>query len=137
MFEHVGQEFIPVFMQKLDQLLKKGGLGLLHTIGKDKPSASDPWMWKYIFPGNHLPTPNEIAREMGVAGFSLLDVENLRLHYARTWICGRTTSNAMLKKCARCLVTLSSACGACICALLRRDSNMESCAYSRCSLRKD
>ena len=84
MFEHVGQEFIPVFMQKLDQLLKKGGLGLLHTIGKDKPSASDPWMWKYIFPGNHLPTPDEIAREMGVAGFSLLDVENLRLHYART-----------------------------------------------------
>ena len=84
MFEHVGQEFIPVFMQKVDQLLKKGGLGLLHTIGKDKASASDPWMWKYIFPGNYLPTPDEIAREMGMAGFSLLDVENLRLHYART-----------------------------------------------------
>jgi cyclopropane-fatty-acyl-phospholipid synthase len=84
MFEHVGKEFIPVFMQKVDQLLNKGGLGLLHTIGKDVPSASDPWMFKYIFPGNYLPTPDEIAREMGMAGFSLLDLESLRLHYART-----------------------------------------------------
>lgn len=84
MFEHVGQEFIPAFMRKMDQLLNRGGLGLLHTIGKDRPSASDPWMWKYIFPGNYLPTVDEIAREMGVVGFSLLDVENLRLHYART-----------------------------------------------------
>ena len=84
MFGHVGQEFIPVFMRKVDQLLKKGGPGLLHTIGKDKASTSDPWMWKYIFPNNYLPTLDEIAREMGMAGFSLLDVENLRLHYART-----------------------------------------------------
>jgi cyclopropane-fatty-acyl-phospholipid synthase len=80
----VGQKFIPVFMQKVDQLLSKGGLGLLHTIGKDAPSASDPWMWKYIFPGYYLPSSDEIIREMGMAGFSLLDVENLRLHYART-----------------------------------------------------
>jgi cyclopropane-fatty-acyl-phospholipid synthase len=84
MFEHVGQKFIPVFMRKVDQLLNQGGLGLLHTIGKDVPSASDPWMWKYIFPGNYLPTPDEIAREMSIAGFCILDVENLRLHYART-----------------------------------------------------
>jgi cyclopropane-fatty-acyl-phospholipid synthase len=41
-------------------------------------------MWKYIFPGNYLPGLDEIAREMGMAGLSLLDVENLRLHYART-----------------------------------------------------
>ncbi len=84
MFEHVGKEFIPVFMKKLDELLIQGGLGLLHTIGKDAPSDSDPWMWKYIFPGSYLPTLDEIVREMGRRGFSVLDVENLRLHYART-----------------------------------------------------
>jgi cyclopropane-fatty-acyl-phospholipid synthase len=84
MFEHVGKKFIPVFMQKVSQLLNKGGLGLLHTIGKDAPSASDPWTWKYIFPGGYLPTLDEIARAMGKVGFSILDVENLRMHYART-----------------------------------------------------
>lgn len=84
MFEHVGRKFIPVFMRKMDRLLNKGGLGLLHTIGKDKASFSDPWMWKYIFPGNYLPALDEIAREMGTVGFSVLDVENLRPHYART-----------------------------------------------------
>ena len=89
MFEHVGKKFIRVFMQKVSRLLEKGGLGLLHTIGKDAPSASDPWVWKYIFPGGYLPTPDEILREMGKVGFSVLDLENLRLHYARTldlWI---------------------------------------------------
>jgi cyclopropane-fatty-acyl-phospholipid synthase len=84
MFEHVGKKFIPIFMQKVSQLLEKGGLGLLHTIGKDAPSGSDPWVWKYIFPGGYLPTPDEIFREMGKVGLSVLDLENLRLHYART-----------------------------------------------------
>jgi len=84
MFEHVGKEFIPVFMRKVNQLLSKGGLGLLHTIAKDAPSASDPWTWKYIFPGGYVPTLDEIVRELGRAGFTILDIENLRQHYART-----------------------------------------------------
>lgn len=84
MFEHVGKEFIPVFMGKVSRLLKKGGLGLLHTIGKDAPSDTEPWMSKYVFPGYYLPTLDEILREMGKVGFSMLDLENLRLHYART-----------------------------------------------------
>lgn len=84
MFEHVGKGFIPAFMRKVDQLLNRGGLGLLHTIGKDRASGSDPWIWKYIFPGNYLPTLAEIVREMGTVGFSVLDMENLRLHYACT-----------------------------------------------------
>jgi cyclopropane-fatty-acyl-phospholipid synthase len=84
MFEHVGKKFIPAFIQKVSDLLKTGGLGLLHTIGKDTPSSSDPWLCKYIFPGSYLPTLHEISREMGEIGFSILDVENLRLHYAKT-----------------------------------------------------
>ena len=84
MFEHVGKKFIPAFIQKVSDLLKTGGLGLLHTIGKDTPSSSDPWLCKYIFPGFYLPTLHEITHEMGEIGFSILDVENLRLHYAKT-----------------------------------------------------
>lgn len=84
MFEHVGQKFIPVFFKQVSRLLKKGGLGLLHTIGKFAPSDTDPWIVNYIFPGGYLPMLYEIDREMAKAGFFILDFENLRLHYAET-----------------------------------------------------
>ena len=84
MMEHVGKRFIPTFIQKVSDLLKTGGLALLHTIGKDSPSAGDPWTFTYIFPGAYIPTLQEIVNEMGKTGFSILDVENLRLHYAKT-----------------------------------------------------
>ena len=89
MFEHVGKKFIPAFIQKVSDLLKTGGLGLLHTIGENTPSGSDPWTFNYIFPGAYIPTLHEITSEMGKTGFSIIDVENLRLHYAKTlekWI---------------------------------------------------
>lgn len=84
MMEHVGKKFIPTFIQKASDLLKTGGLALLHTIGKDTPSAVDLWTFNYIFPGAYIPTLQEIVKEMGKTGFSILDVENLRLHYAKT-----------------------------------------------------
>lgn len=84
MFEHVGKKFIPVFMEKVTQLLKPAGVGLLHTIGKDSPSRGDPWTLKYIFPGGYIPVLSETVEAMGKAGFSVLDVENLRMHYAKT-----------------------------------------------------
>ncbi|MBN2364904.1 MAG: class I SAM-dependent methyltransferase [Calditrichaeota bacterium] len=87
MFEHVGKRYFPVFFTKVRELLKKGGLGLLHNIGKDTPSKGDPWTLKYIFPGGYIPTISEMTTYAGKAGFSILDVENLRLHYARTLDC--------------------------------------------------
>jgi cyclopropane-fatty-acyl-phospholipid synthase len=84
MFEHVGKAFIPVFMLKISNLLKKGGTGLLHTIGKDAESPSDPWILKYIFPGYYVPNLAEIVAQMGLSGLSILDVENLRFHYGHT-----------------------------------------------------
>ena len=84
MFEHVGQRYVGAFMEKMSGLLGKGGLGLLHCIGKDRPTATDPWITKYIFPGGYLPRLDEIVGGLGLAGFSVLDVENLRGHYART-----------------------------------------------------
>ena len=84
MFEHVGKAFIPVYMRTVSKLLKEGGLGLLHTIGKDAESPGDLWIMKYIFPGYYIPTLAEIVGQMGLSGLSTLDIENLRLHYART-----------------------------------------------------
>jgi cyclopropane-fatty-acyl-phospholipid synthase len=84
MFEHVGKAFIPVFIHKISKLLKEGGTGLLHTIGKDAESPGDLWVSKYIFPGYYVPNLAEIVVQMGLSGLSILDVENLRLHYART-----------------------------------------------------
>ncbi len=84
MMEHVGKKFIPTFIRKVSDLLKSGGLALLHTIGKDTPSAGDPWTFNYIFPGAYIPALHEIVKEVGNTGFSILDVENLRLHYAKT-----------------------------------------------------
>ncbi len=89
MFEHVGKAFIPVYLKKVAKLLKKGGVGLLHTIAKDVASATDAWMLRYIFPGGYIPSLPETLREMGRAGLCILDVEGLRLHYGKTldiWI---------------------------------------------------
>lgn len=89
MFEHVGKRHIRDFMKKTSELLAEDGVGLLHTIGKELESPMDPWIARYIFPGGYLPSLSEVAHHMGKAGLSVLDVENLRLHYARTldhWI---------------------------------------------------
>ncbi len=87
MFEHVGKIFIPVYMRKVAELLKKGGIGLLHTISKDLESPTDAWMVRYIFPGGYVPSLPEIVREMARAGLCILDIEGLRLHYGRTLDC--------------------------------------------------
>ncbi len=84
MFEHVGKKYYPIFFRRVKQLLKEGGVGLLHSIGKDAASPSDPWTMKYIFPGGYIPTLAEMTEGAGKVGFSVLDVENLRLHYAKT-----------------------------------------------------
>lgn len=84
MFEHVGREFYGVFFEKVRELLVEGGIGVLHTIGREKESDTDPWVVKYIFPGGYLPTLAQIAQHMGENEFVIGDVENLRLHYART-----------------------------------------------------
>lgn len=84
MFEHVGKSFIPAFMEKTGNLLRQGGIGLLHTVGKERHTADDPWTMKYIFPGAHIPALDYVIREMGQRRLVPLDIENLRLHYAAT-----------------------------------------------------
>jgi cyclopropane-fatty-acyl-phospholipid synthase len=84
MFEHVGKQFIPTFMEKAKSFLKRDGIGLLHTIGEERSMPGDPWTLKYIFPGGYIPSLDEIVRTMGETGLVPTDIENLRLHYAKT-----------------------------------------------------
>ena len=84
MFEHVGKGFMPEFMEKTRALLKPGGIGLLHTIGKERNTPGDPWTMRYIFPGAYIPILDHVIRTMGRKGLVPVDIENLRLHYAAT-----------------------------------------------------
>lgn len=84
MFEHVGKGLISTFMEKTKTMLKPGAIGLLHTIGKERDTPTDPWTMKYIFPGGHIPVLDHVIRAMGRTNLVPLDVENLRLHYAAT-----------------------------------------------------
>jgi cyclopropane-fatty-acyl-phospholipid synthase len=84
MFEHVGKGFVSMFMEKTRNLLRPGGLGLLHTVGKERDTAGDPWTAKYIFPGAYIPMLDHVIRAMGERRLVPIDIENLRLHYAAT-----------------------------------------------------
>lgn len=84
MLEHVGVENYEGLGSIIRRCLKPEGLGLVHSIGKCRQSPMNPWMETRIFPGSYLPTLREMMNVFEPCGFSVLDVENLRLHYAKT-----------------------------------------------------
>jgi cyclopropane-fatty-acyl-phospholipid synthase len=85
MFEHVGAAHYDEFFAKCRELLKPGGVMLLHTIGKlGKASAPDPFTDKYVFPGYHLPSISQMAAASEKVRLITTDIETLRLHYAYT-----------------------------------------------------
>jgi cyclopropane-fatty-acyl-phospholipid synthase len=85
MLEHVGLAEFGAFSRVLDRALTPDGRGLLHFIGRNRPAPLNPWIQKRIFPGAYPPTLHEVCgRILEPANLSVLDVENLRLHYALT-----------------------------------------------------
>jgi cyclopropane-fatty-acyl-phospholipid synthase len=86
MLEHVGQKHFGSLAEVLSRVLRRTrGRGLLHFIGRDIPRPLNAWVVRRIFPGAYAPTLAEVATEvLGPARMSIVDVENLRLHYART-----------------------------------------------------
>lgn len=84
MLEHVGLVNFRNLGALVKRCLKPDGLGLIHTIGRSFPDKTDPWIVKRIFPGGHIPSLSEMMRVFEPQKFSVLDVENLRPHYART-----------------------------------------------------
>ena len=61
--EHVGYKNYKSLMKLVHKCLKKNGLFLIHTIGKDISVTSiNPWINKYIFPNSMLPSLTQISR---------------------------------------------------------------------------
>ncbi|MGD2170937.1 MAG: cyclopropane-fatty-acyl-phospholipid synthase family protein [Gammaproteobacteria bacterium] len=84
MLEHVGKEDFATLGKVIDRCLKPEGRGLIHSIGRNRPSPMNAWIERRIFPGAYPPSLMEMMEIFEPSGLSVLDVENLRLHYART-----------------------------------------------------
>ena len=84
MLEHVGAGNYRLLGQLMKRSLAPEGRGLVHSIGRDNPAPLNPWIDKRIFPGAYPPTLREMMELFEPNELSVLDVENIRLHYAKT-----------------------------------------------------
>jgi len=84
MLEHVGPENFQELGGVIQRCLSSTGRGLIHSIGLNQPQPLDSWVEQRIFPGAQPPTLAEAMQLFEPFDFSVLDVENLRLHYALT-----------------------------------------------------
>jgi cyclopropane-fatty-acyl-phospholipid synthase len=85
--EHVGIPNYPAFFGRVRSLLHDGGLYLNHGIHHEfhwKRTSQHDFLLRYVFPNGDLSGFSETVTEMERAQWEVLDVENLRLHYART-----------------------------------------------------
>jgi cyclopropane-fatty-acyl-phospholipid synthase len=82
--EHAGRDQLGELIRAHASYLKKGGLGLIHFIGHVGRFDTDFFIRKYVFPGGWIPSLAEVIVEMEKAGLEVLDIENLRRHYALT-----------------------------------------------------
>jgi cyclopropane-fatty-acyl-phospholipid synthase len=88
MLEHVGRANFAALGEVLRRVIGPNGRGMLHFIGRDAPRPLNAWIRRRIFPGAYPPTLAEVTDHiLSPAGMSVQDVENLRLHYARTLEC--------------------------------------------------
>lgn len=84
MLEHVGTRDYRVLGDVINRCLKPDGRALIHAIGRNKAGPMNAWIERRIFPGAYPPTLREMMDIFEPNRFSVLDVENLRLHYAKT-----------------------------------------------------
>ncbi|HZV20605.1 MAG TPA: cyclopropane-fatty-acyl-phospholipid synthase family protein [Hyphomicrobiales bacterium] len=89
MYEHVGLANLQSYFDKAARLLRPGGVFLNHGIYLPNadgraPGPSVNFLDRYVFPGGALPTLSAAVKHLTVAGFEILDFEDLRPHYTRT-----------------------------------------------------
>lgn len=84
MLEHVGLEHYDEMGRSIHRTIGDWGRGLVHFIGRNQPHPFSPWIRKRIFPGAYVPALSQVGRLFEPWNFSVLDVENLRMHYAKT-----------------------------------------------------
>ena len=96
MLEHVGKENLKEYFSAINKMLKEKGISLLHCITNTCDEGTNSWIDKYIFPGGYVPSVQELIACISEENFNLIDVENLRMHYAKTLECWyKNFQNAM------------------------------------------
>jgi cyclopropane-fatty-acyl-phospholipid synthase len=92
MFEHVGRAQLEFYFRTVSKLLTPDGLFLNHGITRPAPVRSDAqslFIARAVFPGGQIVSLDNVIHAAENAGFEVLDVENLRRHYAltcRAWV---------------------------------------------------
>jgi len=90
MFEHVGHANLPLYCQQLFGAVREGGLVMNHGItsrytdGRPVGRGAGEFIGRYVFPHGELPHVSRMTAHLSEAGLEVVDVESLRLHYART-----------------------------------------------------
>jgi len=82
--EHAGRDQLAEVIKAHADFLKPGGLGLLHFIGHVGRYETDLFIRKHVFPGGWIPALADVIVEMERNGLEVVDIENLRRHYAPT-----------------------------------------------------
>jgi len=85
--EHAGRDQLPEVVRAHAAALKPGGLGVIHFIGHVDSRDTEFYIREYIFPGGWIPSLAEAIACMERCGLEVVDVENLRRHYALTLDC--------------------------------------------------
>ena len=84
MLEHVGKENYKILGDVINRSLKRGGLGIIHSVGRSRTAPPNAWLEQRIFPGSYPPSLRDMMDIFEHHDFSVMDIENLRLHYAKT-----------------------------------------------------
>ena len=85
--EHVGIANYSMFFASVRERLRDGGLFLNHGITANKfwkHTSQTDFLLKHVFPNIELDNITHMMDVMERQGWEILDVESLRLHYART-----------------------------------------------------
>jgi cyclopropane-fatty-acyl-phospholipid synthase len=85
--EHIGRENYGAYFHQVHHLLEDGGLFLNHGITRLRHWKRTPqwdFLLAHVFPNGDLTHISHLTEEMESAHFEILDVENLREHYAKT-----------------------------------------------------
>ncbi|MEY8875270.1 MAG: class I SAM-dependent methyltransferase [Leptothrix sp. (in: b-proteobacteria)] len=82
--EHAGRDQLAEVIRAHAKVLAPGGLGLLHFIGHVGRHETDLFIRKHVFPGGWIPALADVIVAMERCGLEIVDIENLRRHYALT-----------------------------------------------------
>ena len=84
MLEHVGRSHYQELGKVIGRCLTDSGRGLIHSIGRHQAMPPNRWMQRRVFPDGYVPSLGEMLEIFAPNGFAITDLENLRLHYAKT-----------------------------------------------------